>query len=58
VDQRLRELLSDTAGKICPELQALHHNLANHERPMTVLGWLGKSNAQPACASSAPGHGR
>jgi hypothetical protein len=45
VDQRLRELLSDTAGKIRPELQALHHNLANHERPMTVLGWLGKSNA-------------
>ena len=43
--QRLRDLLSDDNGQIRPELQALHENLADYERPATVMGWLDKSTA-------------
>jgi hypothetical protein len=37
--QRLRELLRDDSGQIHPRLQVLHDNLADHERPNTVLVW-------------------
>jgi hypothetical protein len=45
VRERLRDLLADHDGAIRPELQALYDNLANYERPTTVLGWLSKSTA-------------
>jgi hypothetical protein len=45
VRRRLHELLRDEAGEIRPELQALYDNLANYERPTTVLAWLDKSKA-------------
>ena len=45
VRQRLHDLLADRNGTIRPDLQALYDNLANYERPNTVLGWLGKSTA-------------
>jgi hypothetical protein len=45
VRQRLHDLLADHNGTIRPDLQALYDNLANYERPNTVLGWLGKSTA-------------
>jgi hypothetical protein len=44
-NQRLRELLSGDDGRIRPELQALHQNLASIERPTTVARWLDKSDA-------------
>lgn len=37
---RLGELLRDDTGRFHPQLQALHDNLANHDRPDTVLAWL------------------
>jgi len=43
--RRLDELLRDDAGGIHPQLQVLHDNLANHERPDTVLAWLNKHTA-------------
>ena len=42
LNQRLHDLLSDDAGQIRPELQALHHNLLEAEHPETVLSWLNK----------------
>ena len=42
MQQRLGELLRDNTGKIHPQLQVLHDNLANHDRPNTVLAWLNK----------------
>jgi len=43
--QRLRDLLSDPAGTIRPELHALYDNLAGYARPTTVLRWLDLSTA-------------
>lgn len=43
--RRLGELLYDDDGQIDPHLQILHDNLANHERPDTVLAWLNKDTA-------------
>jgi len=45
VDRRLRELLTDDAGHVRPELQPLYRNLASTEQPGTVLRWLDKSTA-------------
>jgi hypothetical protein len=42
MQQRLGELLRDSTGAIHPQLQVLHDNLANHDRPDTVLAWLNK----------------
>ena len=38
----LREMLTGPDGAISPALQGLYGNLADHERPSTVLAWLGK----------------
>ncbi|MHB1800064.1 MAG: hypothetical protein ACYCU5_00130 [Actinomycetes bacterium] len=43
--RRLGELLRDDTGEIHPQLQVLHDNLADHERPDTVLAWLNKDTA-------------
>jgi hypothetical protein len=45
VRQRLRALLADESGEIRPELHAFYDNLANYERPTTVLRWLDQSAA-------------
>lgn len=45
LQRRLGELLRDDAGGIHPQLHVLHDNLANHERPETVLDWLNKHTA-------------
>ena len=45
LQRRLDELLRDDAGGIHPQLQVLHDNLANHERPDTVLAWLNTHTA-------------
>ena len=43
--RRLAGLLGDATGEVRPELQGLYDNLANVERPATVLGWLANSQA-------------
>jgi len=53
--QRLRELLNDDSGQIHPQLQALHDNLADHERPNTVLVWLNKETASAVLRELAAG---
>ena len=45
LQRRLRGLLGDHTGGIPHELQGLYDNLANYERPATVLAWLKKSAA-------------
>ena len=40
---RLARLLGDADGEILPGLQALYNNLADTERPATVLQWLARS---------------
>lgn len=44
--RRLREALGDDTGEIRPELQALYHNLANYDRPSTVLCWLDRNQTE------------
>jgi hypothetical protein len=53
--QRLRELLREDTGTIHPQLQALHDNLANHERPNTVLAWLHKDTTTAILRELAAG---
>jgi hypothetical protein len=43
--RRVRELLTVGDGQVRPELQALHDNLADYQRPATVLTWLRKDTA-------------
>jgi len=42
--RRLGELLAAETGDIRPELLRFHDELANHERPATVLRWLVRHN--------------
>jgi hypothetical protein len=53
--QRLDELLRDNTGTIHPRLQALHDNLAGHDRPDTVLSWLNKNTAAALLRQFAAG---
>jgi hypothetical protein len=53
--QRLHDLLSDSTGAIHPRLQGLHDHLAGHERPDTVLVWLGKKVVATTLAELAAG---
>jgi hypothetical protein len=52
---RLEELLRDDTGTIHPRLQALHDNLAGHDRPDTVLDWLNKNTAAAILRELAAG---
>jgi len=53
--RRLGDLLRDDTGTIHPQLRALHENLANHERPDTVLSWLNKDTATRTLGELAAG---
>ena len=53
--QRLDELLRDATGQIHPQLQALRGNLANQQRPDTVLAWLNKDTASAILRELATG---
>jgi hypothetical protein len=55
LDQRLRGLLHDDAGRIRPELQALHRNLLDAEHPATVLTWLNKKTSSAVLRELASG---
>jgi hypothetical protein len=55
LQRRLQELLRDDTGNIHPQLQALHDNLANHDRPATVLDWLNKDTASAILGELAAG---
>ena len=52
---RLHELLRDDTDKIHPQLQALHDNLADNDRPDTVLAWLNKDAATVILGELAAG---
>jgi len=56
--QRLHDLLRQDTGTIHPQLRALHDNLANHERPETVLAWLNKQTASAVVRDLALGRRR
>ncbi len=43
--RRLDQLIRDSDGAVHPQLQALRHHLASHDRPDTVLAWLSKDTA-------------
>ena len=58
VRERLRALLADESGEIRPELHAFYDNLANYERPTTVLRWLDQSLPRPSSANSVPARDR
>ena len=45
VRERLRALLADQSGEIRSALHTFYDNLANYERPTTVLRWLDQSRA-------------
>jgi hypothetical protein len=53
--QRLHELMRDNTGSIHPQLQTLYDNLANHDRPNTVLDWLNKDTASAVLHDLAAG---
>ena len=55
LQRRLNELLRDDAGGVHPQLKALHDNLANHDRPETVLAWLNKHTASEILRELATG---
>jgi len=52
---RLSELLGGAGGEVHGELHALHENLANNERPNTVLSWLNKNKASTVLAELGAG---
>lgn len=54
--RRLDVLLADNSGKTHPQLQALHDNLANHDRPNTVAIWLNKDTGSAVLHELAAGH--
>lgn len=53
--QKLGHLLLDDTGRIHPRLQALHDNLAGHERPDTVLAWVNKETTSAVVRELATG---
>ncbi|HZK35967.1 MAG TPA: hypothetical protein VFC57_03285 [Aeromicrobium sp.] len=53
--RRVGELLGDNAGQIRPQLQVLHDNLANHDRPETVLAWLNNHRTSQILGELAAG---
>jgi hypothetical protein len=55
LQRRLHQLLRDDTDNIHPQLQALHDNLANHDRPDTVLSWLNKDTASAILREFAVG---
>jgi hypothetical protein len=52
---RLSELLGGAAGDVRGELHGLYENLANSQRPNTVLGWLNKNKASAVLAELGAG---
>ncbi len=55
LQQRLTSLLSDNTGQIRSGLRTLHDNLANNDRPQTVLTWLNKNGTSEILAKLATG---
>lgn len=55
LQQRVTGLLADADGAIRPELQTLADNLANYERPSTVLRWLTQPTVRTVLAELATG---
>ncbi|MGH3630438.1 MAG: hypothetical protein ACRDRL_23720, partial [Sciscionella sp.] len=55
LQQQLGVLLRDGTGQIHSQLQILHDNLAEHDRPNTVLAWLNKDATRTVLRELAAG---
>jgi len=55
LQERITGLLGDATGTIRPELQALHDNLVDYERPSTVLHWIAQPTVRSVLAELATG---
>ncbi|WP_239591627.1 hypothetical protein [Mycolicibacterium tusciae] len=55
INQRLNELLGPPSAALHPGLQALRHNIATAEHPITAMRWLKKKSVAPVLADLAAG---
>ncbi|MGW4720720.1 hypothetical protein [Nocardia sp. NPDC004260] len=55
INQRLNEILGPPSESLHPGLQALRHNIATAEHPITAMRWLKKKSVAPVLADLAAG---
>jgi hypothetical protein len=55
INQRLNEILGPPSAALHPGLQALRHNIATAEHPITAMRWLKKKSVAPVLADLAAG---
>jgi hypothetical protein len=55
INQRLNEILGPPSASLHPGLQALRHNIATVEHPITAMRWLKKKPVAPVLADLAAG---
>jgi hypothetical protein len=55
INQRLNEILGPPSASLHPGLQALRHNIATAEHPITAMRWLKKKPVAPVLADLAAG---
>lgn len=55
INQRLNDLLGSPSDSLHPGLQALRHNIATTEHPITAMRWLTKKSVAPILSDLAAG---
>lgn len=55
INRRLNELLGPPSGALHPGLEALRHNIATTEHPITARRWLNKPSVSPVLSDLAAG---
>jgi hypothetical protein len=55
INRRLNELLGPPSGALHPGLEALRHNIATTEHPVTAQRWLNKPTVAPVLSDLAAG---
>jgi len=55
INQRLNEIIGPPSASLHPGLQALRHNIATAEHPITAMRWLKKKSVAPVLADLAAG---
>ena len=55
INQRLNEILGPPSASLHPGLQALRHNIATAEHPITAMRWLKKKPVAPVLADLTAG---
>ena len=55
INQRLNEIIGPPSAALHPGLQALRHNIATAEHPITAMRWLKKKSVAPVLADLAAG---